>query len=97
MGMSNPGGATFVACWVGMCVGYGTWIILWPEHYRKSWKKYLKNGDPFERMFPGRTASLSGMDLKGRNPNRRARMLGFVFVGVGVAVGVGFLLAMSRQ
>lgn len=95
--MRDLGGAVFMASWVTMFVGYGIWIIVWPEKYRKSWKNYLRNGDPFERWFPGRTESLKGMALKGRNPNRRARILGCVFVGVGLTVGAVFLKAMLSQ
>jgi len=74
-----------VVAWVGMALGFGLWMLLWPKHYWKTWKKYLKNGDPFEGTFPGRAESLKAY-VHRPNANRRARILGAFFVAAGVLV-----------
>jgi hypothetical protein len=74
-----------VVAWVGMALGFGLWMLLWPKHYWKTWKNYLKNGDPFESTFPGRTESLKAY-FRRPNPNRRARILGAFFVVAGLTV-----------
>ncbi len=80
-----------VVAWVGMALGFGLWMLVWPKHYWKTWKNYLKNGDPFEGAFPGRTEYLKAY-VHRPNANRRARVLGAIFVaaGLGVAALVGF-------
>ena len=79
-----------VVAWVGMALGFGLWMLIWPRHYWKTWKKYLKNGDPFERSFPGRTEYLRAY-IQRPHPNRRARIQGALFVAAGLVV-LGFVL-----
>jgi len=94
--MANTEGVIFITCWVAMLVGYGLWMIIWPEKYWKSWKNHLKGGDPFERWFPGRTAAL-GDHLRTRNPRRKARVLGSLFILAGLVGGALFLYGKSLK
>ena len=85
------GALAFVVVWVGMALGFGLWMVVWPKHYWKTWKYYLKGGDPFERWFPGRTEYLKNY-IRRPNANRRARIQGALFIAVGLLVAalVGF-------
>ncbi len=74
-----------VVAWVGMALGFGLWMLLWPKHYWKTWKNYLKHGDPFEGVFPGRTEYLKAY-VHRPNADRRARILGAAFVTAGLGV-----------
>ena len=85
-----PSGAlVFLVVWVGMAIGFGLWMLVWPKHYWKTWKSYLKGGDPFERWFPGRTASLKEY-VHRPNATRRARIQGALFIAVGLTVALLF-------
>jgi hypothetical protein len=87
--MKSDGGIWFAAIWVSLALGYGTWVLVWPEKYRRSWKNYLKKGDAFERWFPGRTDWLNSVyGFSGTNPNRKARLHGLMFVIVGLLFGL---------
>lgn len=80
------GAVIFVVVWVGMALGFGLWMLFWPNHYWETWREYLKGGDPFEGVRPGRTEYLRAY-VNRPNANRRARVLGalFVLAGLGVA------------
>ena len=81
-----PTGAfVLVLVWVGMAIGFGLWMLAWPKHYWKTWKAYLKDGDPFEGAVPGRTASLRAY-INRPNANRRARIMGATFILAGLVV-----------
>ena len=84
--MQSPGAAVFMTVWVGMALGFGFWMLIFPKHYWKTWKSYLKHGDPFESSFPGRTGWLLAY-IHRPNAIRRARILGAAFVSVGLGVG----------
>ena len=79
------GALVMIVAWVGMALGFGLWMLIWPQHYWKTWKNYLKHGDPFEGAFPGRSEYLKAY-VHRPNANRRARILGAVFVVAGLGV-----------
>ena len=79
------GALVMIVAWVGMALGFGLWMLIWPQHYWKTWKNYLKHGDPFEGAFPGRSEYLKAY-VHRPNANRRARILGAVFVVGGLGV-----------
>jgi hypothetical protein len=84
-----------VVAWVSTALGFGLWMLLWPRHYWKTWKNYLKHGDPFEGAFPGRTDYLKA--YVGRpNANRRARVLGAFFILAGLGILAIFVFGAHR-
>ena len=85
------GPLVFNVVWVAMAFAFGCWMVFCPNHYWKTWMNCLNQSDPFESLFPGRAEYLKAY-VHRPNANKRARILGLIFIAAGMAVLAIFVL-----
>jgi hypothetical protein len=83
--MAPVGVVVLVATWVGLSLGFGLWMLGWPKHYWSTWKSCLQRRDRPDGLLAARDRALERY-VNRPHPDRRARILGAVFLLAGLLV-----------